>query len=815
MTKATTTALLLMASTLALGCFTDEPPETGGSDDSTGGQDGTTGGQDGTADESTGGPGETGEETTGGEDAGLLPGPTKGGAILANAAANTLAVANKATGDVTLFSLPDLQERARVSVGAEPVSVSWSPDDSTLYVVNRADGTVTEIQDAETEEPFVSATVAVGSEPIHGALSPRGRSLYVSSWVDGTLSVIDTGSMTVTDRIVLGGAPYAVCVTNDGDELEDDETVYVTDFYGRPVAGTRESEDGAREGRVFGVSTADLEVRESTLDPFPFSGVTNFEDTGFYPNQLYSCAVNDEHLYVTAVGASPADFGGTTDFHQNVQGMVGAISLATGEEARSRSINLNHLVDALPAPKRFVAVPADIAFAPNSDFGYVASTASNSLFRIDWTQSPPVGGSPSGATFLATDASPTAVTIVETTAYVYNEVGRSISVIDLAAQETVEQAIESAPQPTTAQEISELRGQRFFNTGLARWSANGWVSCLACHPAGLTDNVTWRFPAGPRQTVDLGGSFNEGGAVQRIFNWTAIFDEVHDFELNTRGVAGGTGAIVSSTELLDNGAANTAVQIDFVGPGGVGNPLNGFNIGSARSVALSGATPEDWDDITAYVASLRSPRAATELAGDPEAGRVVFEEAGCQNCHAGPLWTLSERYFTPQLDQDARGLTLLSQGVNSIGVRPDQVASTNPAEVFVLENDANGAPARHSCVVRIVGTFGVDGPDGHGATEIRQNGNAAQGVDGFNVPSLLGVSMGGPYLHNGAAETLEELLDPTGDFGNHLRAGNQVFSPTDDELADLIAFLRSIDDGTDLFEVPADQSFCPNGLSFD
>ena len=216
-----------------------------------------------------------------------------------------------------------------------------------------------------------------------------------------------------------------------------------------------------------------------------------------------------------------------------------------------------------------------------------------------------------------------------------------------------------------------------------------------------------------------------------------------------------------------------------------------------------------------------------------DAGGTMLRIQKVEHVHAAPYTALGWRVasladavddltargvaFTrfPGLDQDARGLTLLSQGVNSIGVRPDQVASTNPAEVFVLENDANGAPARHSCVVRIVGTFGVDGPDGHGATEIRQNGNAAQGVDGFNVPSLLGVSMGGPYLHNGAAETLEELLDPTGDFGNHLRAGNQVFSPTDDELADLIAFLRSIDDGTDLFEVPADQSFCPNGLSFD
>ena len=92
---------------------------------------------------------------------------------------------------------------------------------------------------------------------------------------------------------------------------------------------------------------------------------------------------------------------------------------------------------------------------------------------------------------------------------------------------------------------------------------------------------------------------------------------------------------------------------------------------------------------------------------------------------------------------------------------------------------------------------------------------SAQGVDGFNIPSLFGVAVGGPYLHGGAAETLEDLLDPAGDFGTHLRAGNQVFSPTDTELADLIAFLRSIDDSTPTFAIPSDQDFCPDSVSFD
>ena len=59
------------------------------------------------------------------------------------------------------------------------------------------------------------------------------------------------------------------------------------------------------------------------------------------------------------------------------------------------------------------------------------------------------------------------------------------------------------------------------------------------------------------------------------------------------------------------------------------------------------------------------------------------------------------------------------------------------------------------------------------------------------------------------AETLEELLDPSGEFTAHLRAGNQIFAPDATELADLIAFLRTIDDSTTTIPTPAGQILCP------
>lgn len=779
---------------------TGEPVTSTGPDSTTGDPDSTT-----TGDASSGGT--TGEPVT------VSKRPGKGGSVAANEAGDTLAVANRATGDITLFALggdtPVI--RATVAVGPEPVSVSWHPDNHTLFVVRRVGGFVTRIDDADSDAPSLGASVEVGAEPGMAALAPLGQTLYVSNWVDGTVSVVDTGSMTVSDTITLGGAPYAVCMTNDGDELENDETVFVTDFYARAVPGALEATDGARQGRVFRIDTVDNSVSESTLAPLADAGIPATPGTGVYPNQLYTCIVNLDHVYIGAVGASPKSFMNGTDFHQNVQGLVHALTLADGAEDLTRTINLNARIDPLKAPKRFVAIPHDIAFAPNSDFGYIASLASDSLQRIDWSESPPTAGSMSGTNFLATGKSPTGVAIVGSTAYSYNEVSRSISVIDLATQTTVAVDIQSAPQPADDPGKKALLGQRFFNTGLARWSANGWVSCASCHPFGTTDNITWSFPAGPRQTVDTAATFDKSGTHQRILNWTAIFDEIHDFELNTRGVAGGTGAIVSDAALNPDGSANAAARIDIVGPGGIPNPTNAFNHGSARAVATGGATPDEWDNIELYMKTLRTPAARKQLAGDPVKGKAVFMAGNCQNCHGGPLWTLSERYYTPLLDTNASLTTLFDAGVATIGqVRPDQLTTTDTKQLTVIQTDKNGAPHRHVCVVRKVGTFDQKGPDKRGADEIRQDGKVAQGIDGFNVPSLLGITTGAPYFHNGSAETLEQVFGPQ--FKAHLQAGNQVFAPLPDDIADLIAFLTTIDDATPTIPVPAGQLICPKGF---
>ena len=82
-----------------------------------------------------------------------------------------------------------------------------------------------------------------------------------------------------------------------------------------------------------------------------------------------------------------------------------------------------------------------------------------------------------------------------------------------------------------------------------RMSNNGWGSCGSCHPFGLSDNVVWIFPSGPKRTIPQHTDFDQTDPARktlRALNWSAERDEEADFELNIRVVSGGLGLIVGA-----------------------------------------------------------------------------------------------------------------------------------------------------------------------------------------------------------------------------------------------------------------------------
>jgi hypothetical protein len=248
-------------------------------------------------------------------------------------------------------------------------------------------------------------------------------------------------------------------------------------------------------------------------------------------------------------------------------------------------------------------------------------------------------------------------------------------------------------------------------------------------------------------------------------------------------------------------------------PGGLAQPLKELQDRPENCT-------KDWDDVEAYMRTIRPPRALRSLdAASVARGAKLFgmpsgseNNGGCVSCHGGSGWTVSRVYWSPSSGTNAAlaaaPFTKPSAWPSSFNLHTLQIAA-QPASA-----DPSGVqgPPQVACVLRNVGSFGIPGDTaGTDALEIRANGARAQGAGGFNVPSLYGLALGAPYLHHGMARTLEELFsDPR--WKAHLTAANPVFLTTgdaDQQKQDLIAFLLSIDATTAEQAVPPGQDGCP------
>jgi YVTN family beta-propeller protein len=702
-----------------------------------------------------------------------------------------LAVANPDNNSVTFFEVHNGRSirLAEVTVQTEPSGVAFLPDGSKAYVANTVSGTVSMIPTNLATLPAVGTIgsadthIAVGVEPYGLALTPNGTKLYVSNSRSNSISVIDTATNTVIKTISnVGLEPRGLAITNDGDASDTDETLYVTQFLSLPVLGKLDGQDDAKTGHVTVISTnTDTLQTDVTINPLAVTGFKALGDaiariapgdpadpaafrfdTGAYPNQLNNAAIKGNFLFLPNTGASP---NGPVRFDVNTQSLLSVVNRSTALDA-GQTANLHVAVQNQSNPTRlFITQPWVIAFKHQTDQGFVVSAASNHLVKVQVNPA-------SGAITVQNDAAdPTRVLQIkvgknprgivvsssDTRAYVMNYISRSVSVVNLATlPEQVSATLESASLPASGTQAERVHiGKELYNTSIGefdpppgssepiigRMSNNGWGSCAACHtPWGLSDNVTWIFPSGPRRTIPQHADFDQTVAarnVQRPLNWSAERDEQEDFELNIRAVSGGLGLIVQADGITQE------TQVANLTPLANG----GRNQLKVRGVPA-------WDAIEAFVQfGIRAPK-SPQPATNPDVigGRALFVSANCQLCHGGPQWTRGRIRFTPP-----------------------------PTAALV---DSNGQLLGE---LRQAGTFNP-------ATlnEVRQNGAAPLGSSGFVPPSLLSIhAFPRSFFHNGAVASLDQVLANV----LHRSAGtggvDTLTNPAD--RARIVQFLSSID----------------------
>jgi DNA-binding beta-propeller fold protein YncE len=738
----------------------------------------------------------------------VLKRPSKSSAIAITGDDKFVVAVNPENDSISVFNTAGDTKTAELSVGDEPVSVVIGPDDNTAFVAVRGDAKVVKINNIRTT-PSLGPSVNVGSEPTGVALSPTGGLLVVAEFAESRVALVNTVTMTITASKVVP-SPRAVAITNNGDTSDADEKVVVTEFYGR-ITGT-EASDSSRTGAVQILNLSTLVSAGEVL--FPPIDPGDFAPANTAPNQLASVAIVGNKFYATAVAASPDN---APKFNENVFPLI-----LVGNVNGSRLGTIS-LADAIKSqvtvsPKNFMADLIDVAFV-GSSIGYFLGRGADEIQRTVFTSdstvtlgstAPPVQQIDLLANNVGCQNPIGLVTPHDTAAnikmYVNCWVSRSVAVVDLSAQSaTTKIASSSAPAAGLDTEIN--KGRRFYFTGRTRWSNESWSSCGSCHPDGLSDNITWRFAAGPRQSTSMDGSFSHGPGPQkqRIFNWSGIFDEMHDFERNTRDVSGGLGAITTGD--CSNVAAQT--PIDIAAFGGLGKPLKEVQDG----VGAGPSCVKDFDEINEFVKTIRPPKARKFLdSASISRGLTLFQQGGCAKCHGGSGWTLSRRFFTPAA---ATNTALATAAFTDPGPNPKhttqiQQEPTLTAGVFI-------APPQVSCVLRRAGTFGIPGDTAGTNTLELKAGNPptarAQGeFAGYNIPSLYGMQVGAPFLHHGQAKTLQELFGDN-KWSTHRLGGNAVFNNGDplsgQALTDLVNFIWSIDASTAEPSVPAGSDLCP------
>src|SRR5439155_2480675 len=341
--------------------------------------------------------------------------------------------------------------------------------------------------------------------------------------------------------------------------------------------------------------------------------------------------------YLPNIAASPTGpLRFSLDTHAFVSVIDAAYTTAPVDAGTNKFLNLHLGAQTPEAGKRklFFANPWGMAFTTQSNGGsaYVVSAASDLLVKLNVDAAGKLSFTGGGSTTRYIDLNdPTnpatmganagknpqgiAINSSGTVAYVANFVSRNVSVVDLAS-DTVIDTVQSSglPAPNSQGETNLVGAEMFFssrgnfdtipgtNSLQNRLSNLGWQGCASCHFKGLTDGVVWQFAAGPRKSVPLHSSFNpQDRSQQRLLNYSAIFDEIEDFEANIRNVSGpgNLAAPINGNSLDPNHGL-------LIGPGGdlnvAPNGLNAFAVANVNRDQVTVTLPNNGNKVPALTA---------------------------------------------------------------------------------------------------------------------------------------------------------------------------------------------------------------------
>jgi YVTN family beta-propeller protein len=206
--------------------------------------------------------------------------------------------------------LDTAQLLAQVSVGHEPRFVALSPDDQEAYVTHALDGTVAVVSLLGSDAFRVVAQIPVDTEPRGLAMTPNGTRLLVANHTAGTVSLTDPMARAVMGTVPVGGNPMAVAITNNGDADDQDERVFITQFFAERIpGGPGEGLDTGKRGIVHTFPLANPSaITRITVSPLANVGLTA-DRSAFCPQTSPNPGLLHSTIFcpdLTAAAGSPA-----------------------------------------------------------------------------------------------------------------------------------------------------------------------------------------------------------------------------------------------------------------------------------------------------------------------------------------------------------------------------------------------------------------------------------------------------------------------------------------------------------------------------
>jgi YVTN family beta-propeller protein len=547
-------------------------------------------------------------------------------------------VVNQDNDSVSGFDTVSNALLGEVAVGAGPRSIAVDAL-GLLWVTNKQGGSIS-IVDPATRRLVFNIALPRGSQPHGLVISPVAPQAFVVLEGTGQLLRLDTRNYAQTGSLALGPNVRHVSVLGDG------SAVYVSRFITPPLPGEGSATVATPADRGAEVLQVDAQsmalVRTIVL---AHSDRPDAENQGSgIPNYLGAVAISPDgsQAYVPSkqdnVRRGALRNGTALNFQNTVRAVSSRIVVrgaGAGTEDLARRIDHDNASVASAAVYDQRGVFMFVALETSREVAVLDAHSGAQLMRFN------VGHAPQGLA-LSNDGF---------TLYVNNFIDRTVSVHDL--QPLLVQGLAEVPTVATLQAVAVdrlspqvLQGKRlFYDARDTRLARDAYMSCASCHNDGEQDGRVWDMTSlgeGLRNTISLRG---RAGAQGRL-HWSGNFDELQDFEMQIRSLAGGTGLMPDAQ--LNAGSRSHPL----------GDPKAGLS--------------PDLDALTAYVASLTTaaPSPARQadgaLTAEAVAGRAVFV-ARCASCHEGTDYSDSAKKLLHDIGtQKAASGQRLGQALNGI-----------------------------------------------------------------------------------------------------------------------------------------------------